>query len=187
MLEPAYGQVGKNPPAGRTYGVVMHPTSLPGPHGTGDLSTSCFEFVDWLASAGCRAWQVRPPPALHPNSLRLSCPSLTRTEWSLKPLSNPFLMDGSFNPSQTPLLIDRTLKSLSSGFLHSLACHCLGRDARSHNSVVLLLEFAELAKPVEMPRLCCNSHNSVNDERTPVSSQQAKLLQRRDLIISKQL
>lgn len=63
-LVASYGIVGKNPDAGRTAGIVMHPTSLPGPYGTGDLSTECFGFIDWLADAGMKAWQVLPlvPP-----------------------------------------------------------------------------------------------------------------------------
>jgi 4-alpha-glucanotransferase len=63
-LVASYGVVGKNPDTGRTAGIVMHPTSLPGAYGTGDLSTACFAFIDWLADAGMKAWQVLPlvPP-----------------------------------------------------------------------------------------------------------------------------
>lgn len=50
-----------NAPAGRTAGIVLHPTSLPGGYGTGDLGKECRQFVDWLASAGMKAWQVLPP------------------------------------------------------------------------------------------------------------------------------
>ena len=35
----------------RSAGVVLHITSLPGPHGVGDLGASAHRFVDWLASA----------------------------------------------------------------------------------------------------------------------------------------
>ncbi len=44
----------------RAGGVLLHPTSLPGPHGIGDLGPFAHQFVDWLASAGCRLWQVLP-------------------------------------------------------------------------------------------------------------------------------
>jgi len=40
--------------------VLAHPTSFPGPHGIGDLGDSAFRFVDWLALAGQRLWQVLP-------------------------------------------------------------------------------------------------------------------------------
>jgi 4-alpha-glucanotransferase len=47
-------------PFGRSSGVLLHPTSLPGGFGIGDLGPSAFEFIDLLASAGQRLWQVLP-------------------------------------------------------------------------------------------------------------------------------
>ena len=44
----------------RSAGVLLHPTSLPGGHGIGDLGAAAFEFVDWLAAAGMGVWQVLP-------------------------------------------------------------------------------------------------------------------------------
>jgi 4-alpha-glucanotransferase len=46
--------------ARRTAGVLLHPSSLPGPHGVGDLGATARAFVDWLVSAGCSVWQVLP-------------------------------------------------------------------------------------------------------------------------------
>ena len=44
----------------RVSGVLVHPTSFPGPHGIGDLGPAAFRFVDWLALAGQRRWQLMP-------------------------------------------------------------------------------------------------------------------------------
>ncbi len=44
----------------RGSGVLLHPTSLPGPHGCGDLGEAAWQFVDWLATAGQSLWQVLP-------------------------------------------------------------------------------------------------------------------------------
>ncbi len=44
----------------RTAGVLLHPTSLPGPYGIGDLGPAAYCWVDWLAGTGCRLWQVLP-------------------------------------------------------------------------------------------------------------------------------
>ncbi|HEV2066896.1 MAG TPA: 4-alpha-glucanotransferase [Thermomicrobiales bacterium] len=44
----------------RESGILLHPTSLPGPHGIGDLGDAAFRFVDWLERAGQRLWQVMP-------------------------------------------------------------------------------------------------------------------------------
>jgi 4-alpha-glucanotransferase len=48
----------------RTSGVLLHPTSLPGPHGRGDLGPAAYAFLTDLARAGQRVWQVLPvgPP-----------------------------------------------------------------------------------------------------------------------------
>ncbi len=47
-------------PFTRASGLLLHPTSLPGSFGIGDLGPSAFEFVEFLASAGQRLWQVLP-------------------------------------------------------------------------------------------------------------------------------
>ena len=44
----------------RSSGILLHPTSLPGPYGIGDLGPQAFRFVDWLSSTGCKLWQVLP-------------------------------------------------------------------------------------------------------------------------------
>src|SRR6185437_4930303 len=48
----------------RASGVLLHPTSLPGPHGSGDIGPGARRFVDFLASAGQSWWQMLPvgPP-----------------------------------------------------------------------------------------------------------------------------
>jgi 4-alpha-glucanotransferase len=44
----------------RASGVLLHLTSLPGPHGSGDLGREARETADWLASARQRWWQMLP-------------------------------------------------------------------------------------------------------------------------------
>ncbi len=53
-----------SPLDGRRSGVLLHPTSLPGPHGSGDLGPPAHEFLRFLASAGQSLWQMLPvvPP-----------------------------------------------------------------------------------------------------------------------------
>lgn len=45
---------------GRKSGILLHPTSLPGPLGIGDLGPAAFAFVDFLVAAGQSHWQVMP-------------------------------------------------------------------------------------------------------------------------------
>ena len=65
-------------------GVLLHPTSLPGPHGSGDFGPAAYHFVDWLVSAG----QTRVADAaadadrLRQFALRRACrPSPARPCW----------------------------------------------------------------------------------------------------------
>jgi 4-alpha-glucanotransferase len=44
----------------RSSGILLHPTSLPGPYGIGDIGPQAHRFVDWLASTGSKLWQVLP-------------------------------------------------------------------------------------------------------------------------------
>jgi 4-alpha-glucanotransferase len=44
----------------RAAGILLHPTSLPGPHGSGDFGPAAYRFVDFLKAAGQRWWQVLP-------------------------------------------------------------------------------------------------------------------------------
>jgi 4-alpha-glucanotransferase len=45
---------------GRASGILLHPTSLPGPHGIGELGPAAYRFLDYLVSAGQSLWQVLP-------------------------------------------------------------------------------------------------------------------------------
>lgn len=44
----------------RSSGILLHPTSLPGEYGIGDLGSAAYHFVDWLVNAGQRIWQMLP-------------------------------------------------------------------------------------------------------------------------------
>jgi len=44
----------------RSSGILLHPTSLPGPYGIGTLGVHAYRFVDFLARAGQSLWQMLP-------------------------------------------------------------------------------------------------------------------------------
>lgn len=62
----------------RRAGVVLHPTSLPGPGPCGTLGREAFRFMDWLAAAGFTVWQMLP---VSPTSGSLS-PYQTRSAFA---------------------------------------------------------------------------------------------------------
>ena len=47
-------------PSTRSSGVILHPTSLPGPYGIGDLGPAAYAWVDALVHAKQKWWQILP-------------------------------------------------------------------------------------------------------------------------------
>ena len=62
-------------PFHRHSGVLLHPTSLPGPHGSGDLGPAAYHFVDWLVVGGQTLWQVLPLGGIGPGNSPYMSPS----------------------------------------------------------------------------------------------------------------
>lgn len=54
---PAFPSTMKFP---RASGILLHPTSLAGEYGIGDLGPAAFEFVDFLVASGQTYWQILP-------------------------------------------------------------------------------------------------------------------------------
>ena len=44
----------------RAAGILLHPTSLPGPNGIGDFGPDAYRFLDFLCEAGPTLWQMLP-------------------------------------------------------------------------------------------------------------------------------
>ncbi|HXI93682.1 MAG TPA: 4-alpha-glucanotransferase, partial [Blastocatellia bacterium] len=44
----------------RAGGILLHPTSLPGRFGIGDLGDEAYAFIDFLSASGQSLWQVLP-------------------------------------------------------------------------------------------------------------------------------
>lgn len=62
-------------PSQRHSGILLHPTSLPGPHGSGDLGPSSYYFVDWLVTGSQTLWQVLPLGGIGPGNSPYMSPS----------------------------------------------------------------------------------------------------------------
>ena len=52
----------------RRSGIVLHPTSLPGPHGSGDFGPAAYHFIDWLLAGGQSVWQMLPLNPIGPGN-----------------------------------------------------------------------------------------------------------------------
>jgi len=69
----------------RASGILLHPTSLPGPFGSGDFGTDAYRYVDWLHSAGQTYWQMLPLGGLGPGN----SPYMSSSAFA----GNPLLID----------------------------------------------------------------------------------------------
>lgn len=52
----------------RASGVLLHLTSLPGRHGSGDCGAAAYHVVDWLVTAGQPLWQILPLTGIGPGN-----------------------------------------------------------------------------------------------------------------------
>lgn len=69
----------------RSSGILLHPTSLPGQFGSGDLGAPAYHFIDWLVTAGQSLWQMLP---IGPSGLANS-PYMSYSAFA----GNPLLID----------------------------------------------------------------------------------------------
>lgn len=83
----------------RASGILLHPTSLPGPYGIGDLGSEAHRFVEFLAQSGQRVWQMLPlGPTGYGNS-----PYQTFSAFAGNPLLlsfEPLLKEGWLRPGE---------------------------------------------------------------------------------------
>ncbi|MEM9218476.1 MAG: 4-alpha-glucanotransferase [Cyanobacteria bacterium P01_F01_bin.150] len=64
-------------PFSRSSGILLHPTSFPGPYGVGDVGPSAYQFIDFLYHSQQSIWQVLPlGPTGHGNSPYMSYSSM---------------------------------------------------------------------------------------------------------------
>ena len=93
----------------RAAGVLLHVTSLPGPHGIGDFGPDAYRFVDWLQTAGQRIWQWLPTNPIGPGNspyqsvsafagspLMVALEPLVAAGW----LATPALPEDGFDPQR---------------------------------------------------------------------------------------
>jgi 4-alpha-glucanotransferase len=73
-------------PSKRSAGILLHPTSLPGRYGIGDLGPSAYLWVDKLASAAITWWQILPlGPTGYGDSPYQSFSAFAGNPWLISP------------------------------------------------------------------------------------------------------
>lgn len=57
----------------RRAGVLLHPTSLPGPHAYGDIGHEAYRFIEFLNENGFKVWQMLPLGPTHDDKSPYQC------------------------------------------------------------------------------------------------------------------
>ena len=57
----------------RRAGVLLHPTSLPGPYNNGDIGHQAYRFIEYLNTNGFKVWQVLPLGTTHEDKSPYQC------------------------------------------------------------------------------------------------------------------
>jgi 4-alpha-glucanotransferase len=96
--------------AQRRAGVLLHPTSLPGPYSTGDIGHEAYRFVEFLAAAGFSLWQMLPLGPTHSDNSPYLCLSANACNPAL--ISLDWLYDRAF----VAALDDRAAHATDEGF-----------------------------------------------------------------------
>ena len=88
----------------RRAGVLLHPTSLPGCVGNGDLGAEAYRFVDFLADCKISLWQMLPLGPTHSDKSPYQCLSVhagnTRLISLQRLVEAGWLDDASLDPQQ---------------------------------------------------------------------------------------
>ena len=135
----------------RESGILMHITSLPSPYGVGTLGKEAYRFVDFLAKAGQRYWQIlQVTPTGFGDSPYQSCSTYA---------GNPYLIDldllveegllkkseiGKISWSEDPTRVD------------------FGR-LYTHRAKVLRLAFRRFRKTEKLEEFCRSNENWIWD------------------------
>jgi 4-alpha-glucanotransferase len=82
----------------RTAGILLHPTSLPGPHGSGDLGSEATRFGRFLVATKHRWWQMLPIGPIGAGHSPYSSISAFAGGWHLIDLAQ-LVKDGLLSPS----------------------------------------------------------------------------------------
>ena len=86
----------------RSSGILLPVSALPGPCGIGDLGADARDFIDFLAAAGQRYWQIlplNPPDGAH--SPYLSASTFAGSTDLLSP--EPFVARGALTADEVRL------------------------------------------------------------------------------------
>ena len=140
----------------RASGVLLHPTSLPGPHGSGDFGPDAYHCVDWLASAGQKLWQLLPLAGIGPGN----SPYMSNSAFA----GNPLLIDlaelhtqGWLQPADLAPVPGLNATQINFAVMHAFRMQRLGKAA------ACFAASATAAQQAEYDRFVAQHHSWLDD------------------------
>ena len=119
----------------RTAGILLHPTSLPGPHGSGDLGPEAIRFMQFLAATKHRWWQMLPIGPIGAGNSPYSSISAFAGGWHLINLDqlvrDRLLSPGDVDPLRTARA-DKVHYPSALRYRHERLCRAFQRFQHSH-------------------------------------------------------
>ena len=89
----------------RHAGVLLHPSSLPGPGPIGEIGPYALAFLDWMVQAGLDVWQMLPLHPVGPGNSPYASPSAFAADTRLISVED-LVGEGLLDPSPVPWGVD---------------------------------------------------------------------------------
>lgn len=132
----------------RSSGILLHPTSLPGPFGIGDLGPAAYAFADFLVSSGQGLWQMLPlGPTGYGDSPYACYSAFAGNTLLISP--DQLITEGLLSTSELPTEVSMPGQSVNFEQVHQIKGDLLGRAYRNHkqtNNVPLRDEFEDFTQ-----------------------------------------
>lgn len=129
----------------RAAGVLLHPTSFPGPYGIGTLDAHAGRFLDFLARAGLRYWQVCPLGATgYGNSPYQSFSAFAGNPYLIDPA--PLLAAGLLQPAELSKLASLPADRVDFGGIWQLKWPVLLAAAERFQAKPVALPYGDFAE-----------------------------------------
>ena len=140
----------------RASGILLHPTSFPGPYGIGDLGEAAYRFIDFLVEAKQSLWQVLPlGPTGYGDSPYASFSSFA---------GNPLLISldklveaGDLTPADLAVVPDFPIDHIDFGWVIHWKTPVLAKAARN------FLSGADAARQAEFEAFCAEHADWLDD------------------------
>jgi 4-alpha-glucanotransferase len=132
----------------RSSGILLHPSSLPGPFGIGDIGPQAIRWIDFLAGAGCSLWQMLPlGPTGYGDSPYQCFSAFAGNPYLISPQA--LIEDGLLLPEEISALPDFSPGTVDYGLVIDSKIHILKRAFKNFQGTPgdrIRLDFAEFRR-----------------------------------------